>query len=465
MNTKWNKIFFLGLFLFFLFSEIRFASAASNGEWRGSPSSYISSLKFTVSNNHVSNLEVKIIGSGTCPPATVISAENITIINNTFIHSQSELGKHMEIGGTFGSNLTSEGIWFYFYYDTCTVQISGKWNATNVTFDGPSISVFPSRFNALNVIDFFDSPADRPFGLTFDGTYLWNANSVSDRIYKLDTSGNVIESFASPGSNPSGLTFDGTYLWNADSSSNRIYKLDTSGNVIESFASPGSCPSGLAFDGTYLWNADSVSDRIYKLDTSGNVIESFASPGSSPSGLAFDGTYLWNADPFTGEIYRLDTSGNIIKSFDRFGPAPMGLTFDGTYLWNTDIYTHRIYKCTVPPISVKVGSSTSQLFKISNLGNQDLFLDTLLITGEDASEYRIKNDTCSSQTISVSQHCTFKVILSPKSSGEKNASLEISSNDPNAPSLDVSLTFSVSDTQPPVANQAIPWIPLLLLDN
>jgi len=213
-----------------------------------------------------------------------------------------------------------------------------------VTALSPDIAISPSSFQTFDFGGPFDSPGSIPRDLAFDGTYLWNADSSADKIYKLDTSGNIIDSFDSPGSGPSGLTFDGTYLWNADSTTDRIYKLDISGNIIESFDSPGTYPEGLAFDGTYLWNADADADKIYKLDISGNIIGSFDSPGSIPRGLTFDGTYLWNADSITDRIYKLDISGNIIDSSASPGPYPMGLAFDGTYLWNADYSSNKIYK-------------------------------------------------------------------------------------------------------------------------
>ncbi len=70
----------------------------------------------------------------------------------------------------------------------------------------------------------FDTPGGGlEHGLAFDGVYLWHADYITDKIYKLDTAGNVIDSFDSPGPNPQGLTFDGVYLWNADFGDSKIF--------------------------------------------------------------------------------------------------------------------------------------------------------------------------------------------------------------------------------------------------
>ncbi len=89
---------------------------------------------------------------------------------------------------------------------------------------------------------------------------------------------------------------------------------------------------------------------------------------------------------------------------------------------------------------IGAGSSESQTLVISNLGNAPLEIGTLSVTGTDAYEFEIQNDTCSAQMIvALSQTCTVEVKLAPASEGEKNATLQIPSNDPNTPTLDVTL--------------------------
>jgi hypothetical protein len=225
---------------------------------------------------------------------------------------------------------------------------------------------------------------------------------------------------------------------------------------IDSFDSPGIFSRGLTFDGTYLWNADGFTNKIYKLDLSGTIIASFDSPGPYPEGLAFDGTYLWNADYSTNTIYKLDLSGTIIDSFDSPGPSPQGLTFDGTYLWNADASDDKIYKWVRQ--GVTIGSSVSQTFTIISNGGENLEIGNSTITGTDTSEFTIQNDTCSGQTLTTLETCTFDVVFSPSSAGKKTASLEISSNDVFSKKI-----VPLSGTGE--KGKAMPWIHLLLLDD
>jgi len=151
------------------------------------------------------------------------------------------------------------------------------------------------------------------------------AGSLPTPAFAEPQSGTVVASFASPGSLPWGLAWDGQYLWCSVAGVEIIYKLNAStGSVITSFASPGSYASGLAWDGQYLWHAAIDPDTIYKLNPStGSVITSFASPGPDPTGLAWDGQYLWNAAAVTDTIYKIDvgppTTGSISGTISYSG--------------------------------------------------------------------------------------------------------------------------------------------------
>ena len=317
---------------------------------------------------------------------------------------------------------------------------------SGLTFDGTNF--WHADYNADKIykldisgrtIDYFKTPGTNPSGLTFDGACFWHSDTTADRIYRLDLLGNILGSFPSPGTSPGDLAFDGVFLWLVDSTTDKIYKLDMSGNIIDFFSSPGTYPSGLAFDGTNFWHADYNTDRIYKLDMSGNVLDSFKSPGPLPMSLAFDGTYLWNSDSSTDKIYKLDTSGKIIAEFSSFGPNPMGLAFDGMNLWLADLNSDMIRKFYEEPGPVETGSSKTRTFRITSSGDADLETGNLYITGPDASNFSIRNDMCSGQTITPGGQCTVEIVFSPLSSGEKTADLEIPSNDADMPILVVSL--------------------------
>lgn len=156
----------------------------------------------------------------------------------------------------------------------------------------------------------FAAPDGASRGLSFDGQYLWVANSgdgnssYGHKIYRVDpNTGAVITSFDPPANSACGLEFDGQYLW-LSVLGQMIYKLDTLNmSVIRSFASTGGMPFDLAWDGEYLYQTQATS--IYVLDTAtGTAIDTifatYSSPNVRPFGLVFldfpDGDQLWTCD-------------------------------------------------------------------------------------------------------------------------------------------------------------------------
>lgn len=110
-----------------------------------------------------------------------------------------------------------------------------------LTFDGQSLWYSDNSGDVVYELDMdgtvlssFDSPDDGN-DLAWDGTHLWLACgflSSSCQIYCMDRSGSVVASIECPGEQPGGLTYDGTYLWNADVKKGLIFRLDTEGGNI-----------------------------------------------------------------------------------------------------------------------------------------------------------------------------------------------------------------------------------------
>ena len=224
-----------------------------------------------------------------------------------------------------------------------------------------------STVRAIPAVKEFDSPSEFPTGLTWDGEYLWVADFISERIYKVDPDdGSVIESFSSPDSDPEGLAWDGNYIWHVDGGNAYelgeeaelyIYKIDPqSGDSTKMFEAPGGNAEDLAWDGGYLWYVDGApeaetegTNRIYKIDVSnGEVVKEFSAPGNHPSGITWDGLYLWLSDYWNEEIYVINPdNGEVIDSFDTPSSYPGGLAWDGSYLWCADWDSGKIYSMDV----------------------------------------------------------------------------------------------------------------------
>jgi uncharacterized cupredoxin-like copper-binding protein len=85
-------------------------------------------------------------------------------------------------------------------------------------------------------------------------------------------------------------------------------------------------------------------------------------------------------------------------------------------------------------------SSSPQTFNVSNVGNADLTVGTINITGTNADQFTIHNDDVSNQTIIPGSSATLQVVFTPTSTGAKSATLNIPSNDPAEATALVSLS-------------------------
>jgi hypothetical protein len=85
--------------------------------------------------------------------------------------------------------------------------------------------------------------------------------------------------------------------------------------------------------------------------------------------------------------------------------------------------------------SIKVGKKATKTLKIGNNGTGDL---SITLSGLEGTDFSIQGS--SSVTIKSKKSYSLKVLFTPKSTGLETATLEIGSNDPDTPTLDISLS-------------------------
>jgi hypothetical protein len=141
-------------------------------------------------------------------------------------------GAHLWMGEALGGNLhkfTSSG--------TEVEEIStGLGGVAGLTWDGNylwAIGLNDQSINQLNsggqIIKSFSLPTFGDFitGLGWDGASLWVCGAFLNQIYLVSTSGTILKAFDGPGLSATDLEWQGSrYLWVADLVTDRIYKLD-----------------------------------------------------------------------------------------------------------------------------------------------------------------------------------------------------------------------------------------------
>lgn len=150
---------------------------------------------------------------------------------------------------------------------------------------------------------------ESPWGLTWDGDYLWVVDLFTLKIYQIDTKNEIIRSNVNvPGEAPTGLTWDGTSLWLSDFSEHKIYRIDPNdGRVILEYKNPTQThiPSGLAWDGDSLWISDLSTSYVLKMNSINNqVSDYYYSPNYYPSDMTWAMNHLWILDFNVNKIYK-----------------------------------------------------------------------------------------------------------------------------------------------------------------
>jgi len=122
---------------------------------------------------------------------------------------------------------------------------------------------------------------------------------------------------------------------------------------------------------------------------------------------------------------------------------PITLTMDGNKTVTANFTVTNGPDILVTPLTydfgnVKVKKSKSASFKVQNDGKANLTIATLMI-GPDASMFRLTSGG-GNKTIKPGKFLTLKVTFKPTSKGSKQATLRITSNDPDTPLTDIPLS-------------------------
>jgi hypothetical protein len=184
--------------------------------------------------------------------------------------------------------------------------------------------------------------AVRPSGVTFNGTYFWVVDYVSDTVYRYLANGtydNWNFSVNSQDTGPYGVTFNGTYFWVVGDSSDKVYRYLANGtydNWNFSTSSQDTTPQGVTFNGTYFWVAGAANAKVYRYLANGtydNWNFSTSSQDTYPTDATFNGTYFWVAGGSSFKVYRYLANGTYDNWNFSAGYEPYGLYFNGTYFW------------------------------------------------------------------------------------------------------------------------------------
>ncbi len=237
---------------------------------------------------------------------------------------------------------------------------------------------------------------------------------------------------------------------------------------IKAIAAGANFTVGLKADGTVVATGSNGSGQLNV--SSWTNIKAVAAGASHTVGLKADGTVVAAGSNNYGQL-NVSTWTNI-TAIAAVGYHTIGLKEGGTvvavgynYCGQLNAFDWSNIKqpvCASPEISaslaaiafgeVQLGSAATYTFSILNGGSAALLISSVSVTGPDSTHFSQTND-CTSVAYNTS--CTVTVTFTPASQGAKSATLEVASDDPDTPTLTISLTGTGVDVTSPTTSIAI----------
>ncbi len=218
-------------------------------------------------------------------------------------------------------------------------------------------------------------------------------------------------------------------------------------STVDLGPNPGIFPDAMVVDnsGRFLFvQQTGIGVLVYSIDQITGALSHVQGPFANISfslGTAVadpQGPYLYSLDTLGIHAYQIDQQiGNLAEISgspfsDGVNGSPGGLAISGSPVQAVTGPAATIFPTTANFGSITVGtSSPTQVFSIVDIGGQTLNINSISITGTDASSFSQSN-TCT-PTLAPNASCSVSVTFTPASAGPLSATLQVSDNAPGSP--------------------------------
>ena len=252
--------------------------------------------------------------------------------------------------------------------------------------DGTEVSATFVNRPAHQDIDTLDAAGNNvPTGIWSDGTTMWVADWVDDKLYAYTLATGARDSArdfdtlaAAENTSPVGIWSDGTTMWVSDFDDSKLYAYKMSDKERDSdkdfntlAAAGNDDPTGLWSDGATIWVADNGDDKLYAYVLATGVRDADkdfdtldAAGNNAPTGLWSDDTTMWVADFDDSKLYAYTlatgarVSGRDFDTLDGAGNTnPYGIWSDGATMWVADSGDDKLYAYNMPLYEAPTGVS------------------------------------------------------------------------------------------------------------
>ena len=310
-------------------------------------------------------------------------------------------------------------------------------------------------------------------GVTVDGRHVYWTNGLSDTIGRsnLDGSG-ANQAFITGASNPQMVAVDGEHIYWTNFDSNAIGRANLDGSgTDQTFITGANGQVGLAVDGRHVYWTNVLSGSIGRANLDGSgANQSFITGASGPQAVAVDGDHLYWTNFASNAIGRANLDGSgATQTFMTGSNGPVGIAVDDEHVYWTNFLSAAIGRAnldgsganqafisgvtsssltvdggpsgTASPSAASLSFGTQALvtlgppetLSITNTGHGNLAIDAARVATGAVDDFLISSDTCSQRTLTIGATCSVRVRFGPSASGERQATLTLTREDPASP--------------------------------
>jgi len=261
----------------------------------------------------------------------------------------------------------------------------------DVVTGGTYIWVTNSASNNLTRVDssndntiLINGPFNYPNSCVSDGTYVWVTNNTAKGQiveYNIATGASIVYSNIDTvtgviGTNPQGITWDGTYLWVANSGFNiggtslgTISKIlpDHVNGVVTVIQGFGNGPLAITHDSTHIWVTCANDNTVQRYTISSGAIIT-DSVGAYPVGICTDGTSVFVGTNGVNSYNKINIVSNTVTTIPFKAKTPTSVSSDGINAWitnSTDDSVTQIYVQTnslIQTLQLTAGSAPNAVY-------------------------------------------------------------------------------------------------------
>ena len=173
-------------------------------------------------------------------------------------------------------------------------------------------------------------------GVAFGEDAVWVLNNVKGTVVRISSSTLSSETISLPdGAAPEGIAVGGGSVWVADSLGNRVYRIDPQANRVVGTGTPllRGHPAQLAFGEGYVWVSNTSDDSVTRIDPRTGEGVTVERVGNGPTGIAAGVGGVWVANSLDGTVARIDPEAARVVGRTRIGFTPDGVAVGGGAVW------------------------------------------------------------------------------------------------------------------------------------